>query len=87
MTDQYPNNYEIRAWGRKVNPRATPNRGALPIALIAGWNRAHPDRPYVKREAYHGTIGGYNNHGCRCDRCREAAAAGRVAYEAKRDSA
>ena len=23
-------------------------------------------------KAWHGTLGGYNNHGCRCDDCRKA---------------
>ena len=26
----------------------------------------------MSREAWHGTVGGYSNHGCRCDDCRRA---------------
>lgn len=28
----------------------------------------------------HGTLGGYNNHGCRCDECREANRVSHLAY-------
>ena len=31
--------------------------------------------PLADDDPRHGTIGGYNNHGCRCDRCRAAIAA------------
>lgn len=29
---------------------------------------------------YHGTVGGYTNHRCRCARCREAMRASKLAY-------
>lgn len=29
---------------------------------------------------YHGTVGGYTNHACRCDRCREAMRLGQLRY-------
>jgi hypothetical protein len=72
MSDQYPTSVELhrwaetQPWGHKVSPRF------ISPDLIKAWNRAHPERPYVKSEAYHGTTGGYNNQGCRCDACRRA---------------
>lgn len=72
----YPNNIEIRRWaqqqpwGHKVS-----ETGQLPKGVVVAWNRAHPDRPYVAREAHHGTTGGYENRGCRCRRCTDAASA------------
>lgn len=80
---KYPSNPEVRAWGMARKPDMVPNRGRLPNFLIIAWNRAHPDRPYVATEAYHGTTSGYWNRGCRCERCTACA----VRYERYRQSA
>jgi len=53
--------------------------GSLPKFVIIAWDRAHPDRPYVVSEAYHGTVSGYNSRHCRCDRCRAAVNAAELA--------
>lgn len=71
MSD-YPSNVEVhrwaeaQPWGHKV-----PKNG-MGRELIAAWNRAHPGRLYVKAQAFHGTLGGYNSHHCRCDACTSA---------------
>lgn len=71
----HPNNVEIhrwaeaQPWGHKVTSKGITNQ------LIAAWNKAHPDRPYVKSEAHHGTAGGYGSRGCRCRPCTDAATA------------
>jgi hypothetical protein len=72
MTSQYPSTPEVRDWAMTVTPGAVSMRGELPKVVIAGWNKTHPDRPYVKNQAHHGTPSGYNSRNCRCDRCMEA---------------
>jgi hypothetical protein len=72
-TDQYPSTAEIRAWARtKRAGAALSPKGRLPQFVILGWNKAHPDRPYVASQSHHGTPQGYMRHRCRCDRCLEA---------------
>jgi len=72
--DQHPSNVEVRRWaeaqpwGHKVS-----GTGGMPSQLIRAWDKAHPDRPYVKSQAHHGTPSGYHTQGCRCDRCTRAA--------------
>lgn len=68
MTD-WPSTTEVRAWAVAKRPDLVSGRGKLPRFVILAWNRAHPDRPYNAKEAYHGTEGGYISRGCRCDRC------------------
>lgn len=85
MTEQYPNNTEIRAWAMSVNPRAVSRRGQLSRAVIAGWNKTHPDRPYVASEAYHGTTCGYVDYDCRCDRCSAVATAAASGHRRARE--
>lgn len=76
MSDQYPSNVEVhrwaqaQPWGHKVPGNWAV--GATGRQIIAAWNKAHPDRPYVKAEAYHGTLSGYGMHNCRCERCTAA---------------
>jgi hypothetical protein len=66
-TSKFPSAGELRQFARgKI---AT--RGMIPNALVKAWNRANPDRPYVKGENFHGTIEGYHNRACHCDRCLE----------------
>lgn len=73
MTDQYPSNVEVHAWAREQPWGHKVSSRAISRQLILAWDRAHPDRPYVRSEAYHGTEGGYVNHNCRCDRCTDVA--------------
>jgi hypothetical protein len=35
------------------------------------------------RDTWHGTVGGYTNHSCRCDDCRAAMKAARVARHSR----
>lgn len=76
MTDQYPSNVEVHRWAETQPWGHKVSRTRMSRDLIRAWDKAHPDRPYVKSEAYHGTAGGYDNHGCRCRRCTDAARAG-----------
>ena len=64
----YPNNEEVRAWADE-RYYGVPTRGRLPAWVIEAWDAAHPKRKYVKSEAHHGTLGGYYQHGCTCNRC------------------
>lgn len=80
MSAQYPSNVEVhrwveaQPWGHKASAaRITPQ-------MIKAWDKAHPDRPYVKAEAYHGTPTGYR-YDCKCDACREAINAQSLAYQ------
>ena len=79
MNDQYPSNVEVhrwaqaQPWGHKV-PMRNWRAGAVGRQIIAAWDKAHPDRPYVRSEAYHGTPSGYTKRDCRCERCTAAAA-------------
>lgn len=72
----YPSNDEVRQWAMTKKAGAGMSyRGALSRAAIAGWDREHPDRPYVASEAYHGSTGGYTSHNCRCRPCTTAGSA------------
>ena len=69
-TSMYPSLGEVRQWARSkragANLAAT---GNLPRYVIQAWNQAHPDRLFVKGQSFHGTLNGYLDRGCRCDRC------------------
>lgn len=71
-TSHLPSAAEVRAWGMERNPRALSAKGQLPLALVKAWNKAHPDRQFVKAEGFHGTPQGYMSRDCRCNRCLEA---------------
>ena len=68
MNAQYPNARELRDWANAKQPGIVQDKGHLPRFVILAWDKAHPDRPYVKAQAHHGTARGYGR-GCRCDRC------------------
>jgi hypothetical protein len=68
-TSPYPSNIEVRRWA-EAKGLPVHFQGMLPLSLIKAWDRAHPDRPFVKSEARHGTFSGYAQ-GCRCDPCLE----------------
>jgi hypothetical protein len=80
--NDYASTEEVRAWyaTRGFN---VPTKGALGKRLIAGWNKAHPERPYVARR--HGTTAMYTGFSCRCDECTAAASAAAVGYASARD--
>jgi hypothetical protein len=58
---------EVRAW---YQGRGIPVPSQLSKRHIAGWDKAHPDRPYLARQ--HGSASTYRDWGCRCDECRAA---------------
>ena len=64
---------EVRAWyqsrGIPVSPKQLSRRH------VDGWNKAHPNRPYVVGSFVHGTSNGYFNHDCRCEPCTSAGSA------------
>lgn len=80
-TSAFPSTQELRDWAMsKSAGRNLGRMGSLPHPVIAGWNKTHPERPFVKTEAFHGTLNGYLHRECRCDRCLLA---GRT-YESER---
>lgn len=85
----YPTTDEIRQWAMSKKAGAGLSySGPLPKAVIAGWNRTHPDRPYVRSEAYHGSTHGYINMNCRCAPCTaSASAASQIYKQGRRDEA
>jgi hypothetical protein len=74
VTSQYPNFMEIRRWAQAKGLPVS-GVGKLPYGLIKAWDRAHPDRPFVKAEAHHGSATGYTQYGCRCEPCTAVAVA------------
>jgi hypothetical protein len=72
-TDQYPSSKELRTWAQSKRAGAgVGDLGALPNCVVLAWNRAHPERPYVRSQSHHGTWNGYSTKSCRCERCLEA---------------
>ena len=80
---RYPNTIQVREW---LNARfhGIAQVGAIPRWGVEAWDKAHPKRKFVKEQAYHGTPGGYTNHGCRCIRCERARGA---FYNVEREAA
>lgn len=70
----YPTIVEVRRWA-EAKDLPVSYTGPLPRGLIKAWDRTHPDRPYKREFAFCGTLAGYSR-GCKCDRCRDAVAAG-----------
>jgi len=48
VADFPPTRGEVRAWAMRTDPSIA-TKGRLPDYVVTGWNRAHPDRPYVER--------------------------------------
>lgn len=67
-TSIFPNYHELRqfaeARGVTVSRKHPP-----PPSLVAAWDKAHPDRPYVHSHRFHGTSAGRYFHRCSCARC------------------
>jgi hypothetical protein len=69
---------------RRVNRVCMTPKGALahPTPRRAVCLMAYRGRPLEDGDPRHGTANGYNNHGCDCDRCRDAWAARQRDYMA-----
>ena len=53
----------------KIEPTMTPEEIATWVPGVTGFAKPHPAQPI------HGTLSGYQYHGCRCDDCKAANAA------------